>query len=354
MFIKSKTAVLFFVFILIMGTHVKALKNEQADRLRNSLRSSNNSKIPIDVLYTEEVITTPEEVNKENMKRAERTEEMRRKTNSATATYGSFGIPMPDGSERRLSQTLIRIGEGLKIRNDTKIYANLEKTETNYDVTTINTGFGKDIISYRIEHKLKEIWIHKGVHWPGRQILRFGKINESMLLDIVRFSNLKVDVNKPKKKTFEYRGTNKIDGKDVDEIEFIDLEKGRREYRLSLDSNDWSRCRKIVWYDKESGLVSESIEYKEFLKAQVSNELFPRLVIKRYFNEEGKEAKIETIRVEHVIIGGSISEEIFDLSVPEEYSLFDITVTPPKVIKQTYEKLSEDELQKALDEIRKD
>lgn len=137
------------------------------------------------------------------------------------------------------------------------------------------------------------------------------------MIDLVRFcSRAKTSGNK----NILHSGRATVDGKVVDEIECVNLKNGKPAYRISLDSDDWHICRKIVWYDDKSGLVSKIVEYKEFAKAKGSGELFPLLVISRYFDDKGKEEKVETINVNNVVIGLQISEDIFKLDVPNGYT----------------------------------
>jgi len=87
-----------------------------------------------------------------------------------------------------------------------------------------------------------------------------------------------------------------------------------------------------VWYDDKSGLASKIIEYKQFAKAQGSGELFPRLVIRRFFDKEGGEEKVETINIMDVVIGQPVSEDVFKLDVPTDYTIVDNRSIPPLTI----------------------
>jgi len=354
-----KNPISLFIVVLLAVISCVAVSEEKAkepdfqDRLWESVEQSKNATIPLDVLYTKEVVTSPEEFEKEKQRRAEETEKMRKRSNNDTLTFRSLGIAMADGSEKVLSQTHIRIGKGFKTRSETKIYADEEKAKIRHNSIIISAGVEKTSMIYRIEHDMKQVWIHKGGFQPDRQVLRFGKVGENIMMEVLIFCNPKAAANMPKLKSFLHKGATKIEGVDIEEIECISIMKGQRGYRLFVDSNDLGRCRKIVWSDKDSGRVCESLEYKEFLRVEGSDEVFPRLSIRRYFNEEGKETKVETIKVEHVTIGEPISEDMFELEVPEGYAVFDATENPSKAIKQGYETLSEKELEKILEKIRK-
>jgi len=334
MFEKKGKIVLLLLYIVFplfnTETSARSLTNEEKTRLYDSMKRRNGAPLTIDVSFTKKVVTKPEAVKRIKEARMEKTKILRKKLNSDSITLGSYEIALPDGSEIRLSETRIRIGTGLTLRKDTTIFANTDKTQTRREATTINTGYAKDSPSYEIDYKLKRVWIRTGWRWSGRKVLRFGKVDEFIVMDIVRSCspNRSQRAKARKKKDFLHRGTAAVDGKVVegkvvDEIECIDLENGKAKYRISLDPNDWQICRKIVWYDDKSGLASKIVEYKQFAKAKGSGELFPRLVIRRHFDKEGKEEKVETINITDVVIGLPISDDVFKFDVPTDYTIID-------------------------------
>lgn len=295
----------------------RSLIDQEKTRLHDGMKRRSNTPYTIDISFTKKVLTRLEAAKRKRKAMVERTKKLREETKSDSITLGSFDIALADGSDIRLSETRNRIGTGLRMRIDTTIFANIEKTETSSETTKINTGYAKDSPRYEIDHKLKRCSTWIGLRWSGREVLRFGKVDEPIVIDIVRFCTR---AKARRKKNFLHSGTATVDGKVVDEIECIDLENGKPAYRISLDSDDWHICRKIVWYDDKSGLVSKIVEYKEFAKAKGSGELFPRLVISRYFNDKGKEEKVETINVNNVVLGHQVSDDIFRLDVPNGYT----------------------------------
>lgn len=326
MFEKKGKIVLLLLYIVFplfnTETSARSLTDEEKTRLYDSMKRRNGAPLTIDVSYTMKTVTKPEAAKRKEEARMEKTKILRKKLNSDSITLVSVGIALPDGSEIRLSETRTRIGTGLTLRKDTTIFANTEKTETHYKATTINTGYAKDSPSYEIDHKLKRVWIRIGWRWSGRKVLRFGKVDEGILMDIVRLCSPKWHAKLSKNKDFSYKGTGNVDGKVVDGIECIDP-NGKVKYSISLDTQDWRICRKIVWYDNKSGLASKIVEYKQFAKAKGSGELFPRLVIRRYFDKEGKEEKVETINITEVMIGLPISDDVFKFDVPTDYTIID-------------------------------
>lgn len=327
MSVRERKIVLALVFVgfLIFRTQgfARPLGDSEKTRLYNSMKRRNGAPLTIDVLLTKEVVTKPEAVRRLKQATMEETKMLREKLNDDSVTLVSVGIPSVDGSEIRLSKTRTRIGFGLKLRNDTTVFANKEKTETNYEATTINTGYAKDSPSYEIDHKLKRWSIWSGRRWSGRKVLWFGKVDEDILMDIVRLCSPKWRAKTSKNKRFSYEGTGKADGKIVNEIACIDLGNSKAKYKISLDPNDWHICRRIVRFDSKSGLVSKIVEYKEFAKAQGTGELFPRLIIRQYFDKEGKVEKVETINVSNVVIGLPISDDVFKFDVPTDYTIID-------------------------------
>ena len=329
MSVRERKIVLALVFVgfLIFSTQgfARPLEDNEKTRLYNSMKRLNGAPLTIDVSYTTKTVTKPEAARRLKQATMEETKMLREKLNDDSVTLVSVGIPSVDGSEIRLSETRTRIGTGLKLRKDTTVFANKEKTETNYKATTINTGYAKDSPSYEIDHKLKRVWIRIGWRWSGRKVLRFGKVDEFIVMDIWSSCspNRSQRAKAFEKKDFLLAGTDTVDGKVVDEIECIDLENGKAKYRISLDPNDWQICRRIVRFESKSGLVSNIVEYKEFAKAKGTGELFPRLIIRQYFDKEGKVEKVETINVINVVIGQPISEDIFKLDVPNEYTIID-------------------------------
>lgn len=326
MFAEKAKAVLLLLYVAFglfaPRSFGRSLTDQEKTRLYDSMKRRSNAPLTIDVSFTEEVVTRPEAVRRIREARMEETKKLREELKSDSVTFGSFNIAMSDGSEVRLSETRTRIGTGGKLRSDTSIFANIEKTKTTREATTINTGYAKDSPSYEIDHKLKQCSTRIGMPWSGREVLRLGKVTEPIVIDIVRFGypnwspSAKARINR----NFLHSGTAAVDGKVVDEMECIDLKNGKPTYRISLDSDDWHICRKIVWYDDKSGLASKIVEYKQFAEAKGNGELFPRLVVSRYFDDQGKEEKVETINVNNVVIGIQISEDIFKLDVPNGYT----------------------------------
>jgi len=303
----------------------RSLTGQERIRLFDSTKNRSNVPLTMDISFTKRVLTKPEVARKRREATMEETKELREKTKNDSITMRSVNIPLPDGSEIRLSETRTRIGTGGRLRSDTTVFANMEKTETWSEVTKINTGYGKNSPSYLIDHKLKQCWIRNDRRWSGYKVLRFGKIDPLIVLDIA----LSCDPNSPPhveglvSKNFLHSSVAAADGKVVDEIECINLENGKAKYRISLDPNDWQICRRIVWFDSKSGLASKIVEYKQFAKAKESGELFPRLVIRRYFDKEGKVEKVETINVSNVVIGLPISDDVFKFDVPTDYTIID-------------------------------
>lgn len=304
-------------------TFASSLADEKRTRLYDSMKRRDGAPLFIDVSYTTKTVTEPAAARKEEEARAERTKILKKKSNDNSMTIGSFNIALPDGSEIRLSETRIRIGTGLKLRKDTTIFANMEKTETRYEATTINTGFSKDSPSYEIDHKLKRVSIQTGRRFSGREVLRFGQVDEFIVMDIVRSCNPGLRAGASKKKDFLDKGKGVVNKKAVDELECIDAKSGKAKYRISLDPNDWRICRKIVWYNDKSGLVSKIEENKEFAKAKGNGNLFPRLIVRQYFDSEGKKEKTEFTNITSVEIGVPVSEDIFKLDASPEYSVID-------------------------------
>lgn len=304
-------------------TSARPLRDDEGTRLYGSIKAQSFVDMIIDVSFMRQIVTRPEVVSKIKQETMDETKRLRKELNDDSITLESLGIALPDGSEIHLSEKRIRIGNGLKMRVDTTIFANEEMTETNYEATTINSLFSlfdMNAPSYQIDHKLKRAFINNA-RWSGREVLRFGKVDEDILMDIVMLCSPKRDTSISKNKHFSYKGTGNVDGKVVNEIECIDL-NGNVKYAIFLDSHDWRVCRKIVRYNK-SGLISKVVEYKEFAKAKGNGELFPHLVIRQHFDREGKEEKVEVISITNVMIGLPVTEDIFKLDVPPDYTIVD-------------------------------
>jgi len=306
----------------------RPLRDDERARLYSDVKSQRGADITIDLTFAKETVTRPEAVDKAKQEKEKILKELSEKVGQPL-TFSSLGLALPDGGEIRLSETRTRIGCGLKVRNDTTIFANKEKTETNCQETTIDTGIGKDSPSYYIDHKLKEALIWNGKRWSGLEVMRFGRVDEIIAWDTIALCNPNRPQNAKASRKFSYKGSGNFDGKTVDEIECADP-NDKAKYSISLDSNDWCICHKIVRYDKKSGLVSQIIEYKQFAEAGGTGEPFPRLIIRRYFDKEGKEEKVETVNVRNVVIGLPVSEDIFKLDVPDGYTIIDNRVSPPR------------------------
>jgi hypothetical protein len=314
----------------------RSLTSQEKSRLFDSMKLRSNVPLTMDISFTKTTLTRPETVKKRNVDRMEETKKLREKTKNNSITIRGVGIALPDGSDISLAETRTWIDTERKLRSDTTIFANLEKTETWSETTEINTGYEKDSPSYLIDHKLKQCQKRSGKRWSGHQVLRFGKTDEFIALDIALFCdpNLPPHVKERVNKNLLYDGTADDDGKVVDEIECINLKKGKPIYRISLYSDDWRICRRIVRYNDISGLPSKIVEYRNFGEAKGSRELFPRLVITRYFDEKGKEEKVETINVTNVTIGLPISEDTFKTDVPDGYGYYEMKFDPPHASQQ--------------------
>jgi hypothetical protein len=324
---KRRKTVLLLLFVCFLTfdstTSARPLSDDEKERLYSTTRGwLNVMHMTIDVSFMQKIVMSPEAVRKRRQRWDERVKQLSKKV--GPSRIESFGILSPDGSETRLIEERIRICNLSKIRSDTIIFANKEKTETSYEGTIINTGLGKDSPSYHIEHKSKQASIFAGKQWAGREVLRFGKLDDLIAMDASAICN-PAYFQKPskRKKDFLNSGTDTVDGKTTDEVECINLESGKAKYKISLDPNDWNICRKIVRYDNKSGLVSKIVEYKQFAKAKGSGDLFPRLVIRRYFDKEGKEKKVEAINITNVVIGLPISDDVFKFDVPTDYTIID-------------------------------
>ena len=277
----------------------------------------------IDVSFNLKIVIPPEAMRKRR-KAWDDFSKKRSKETGRPSRIESSGISSPDGSDTRLIEDRIRIGNLLNMRSDTILFANKEKTETKSERTSVNAGPGNDIRCYQIDHKSKQVSIWSYRQWPGRKALWFGNVDERMLMDIEGLCNPEraQHARASKGKDFSYKGTGNVDGHVVEEIECIDP-NGKVKYSISLDTQDWGICRKIVRHDNISGLVFKIVEYKQFAKAGGSGELYPRLVTRRYFDKEAKEQKVETINITNVVIGLSIPEDVFKLDVPTDYTIID-------------------------------
>ena len=241
MLIKQRNIILLVLVVMLPIFKAKAyarpLGDEEKVRLRGSIKAQSYADLTIDVMLMKQVETKPEAVKNAKEAALEETKRLRKESNDDTITLKSVGIALPDGSEFRLSKRRIRIGSG-KIRIDTTIFANEEMTETNYESTTINSLFDTNVPSYQIDHKLKRAFINN-LRWSGREVLRFGKVDEDILMDIVRLCNPESHAKASKNKDFSYKSISNVDGQVVDEIECVNIESSQVKYKISLDPNNW-------------------------------------------------------------------------------------------------------------------
>jgi len=326
---KGKTILLLlFVFVCFPGfgsiTSARPLSDDEKVRLYSTTTGWKNEVLykSIDVSFNLKILMHPEAV----IKRRKAWDDFSKKRSEETgrpSRIESTGISSPDGSDTRLIEKRIRVGNLLNMRVDSVLFANKEKTETKSERTSVNAGPGNDIRCYQIDHKSKQVSIWDYRPWPGRKALRFGKVDYPIILmDIMRLCNPESYAKSSKQKNFSYKGTGNVDGHVVEEIECIDP-NGKVKYSISLDTQDWGICRKIVKHDNISGKVFKIVEYKQFAKAGGSGELYPRLVTRRYFDKEAKEQKVETINITNVVIGLTIPEDVFKLDAPPDYTIID-------------------------------
>ena len=148
MFARKGNAVLLFLCV-VFGLSAprgfgRSLTAQEKTRLFTGMTSRSNVPLTIDISFTKTTLTRPETVKKRNVTRMEETKKLREKTKNNSITIRGVGIALPDGSEISLAETQTRIGTERKLRSDTTIFANLEKTETWSETTKINTGYEKD------------------------------------------------------------------------------------------------------------------------------------------------------------------------------------------------------------------
>lgn len=324
---KGKTILLLLIVGFVAFDSIasaRPLSNDENLRLYSTTDGRKNEILykSIDVSFNLKILMHPEAVRKRRQAWDERVKELSKET-GRPLKIESTGISSPDGSDTRLIEKRIRVGNLLNMRNDLVLFANKEKTETKSERTSVNAGPGNDIRCYQIDHKSKQVSIWSYRQWPGREVLRFGKVDEPIItMDIMRLCNPEAYAKSSKQKNFSYKGTGNVDGHVVEEIECIDP-NGKVKYSISLDTQDWGICRKIVKHDNISGKVFKIVEYKQFAKAGGSGELYPRLVTRRYFDKEAKEQKVETINITNVVIGLTIPEDVFKLDAPPDYTIID-------------------------------
>jgi hypothetical protein len=335
MSLKERLVVLLLIIssFLIFNSEsfARPLTDNENATLLTSVSNRSIVDMTIDLLWSNEIEMKPDAVRKIKQTYIERMNKIPGKMGHIVE-MPLYGFVSPSGSNIRLVETRTRIGSKLRLRNDTVIFGDRKKTKVQYETTTINANpFGtKTVLNYKIDHKLKQGLVEDKITWSGEEVLQFGKVDLDIYLDILKLAKYGQKTNSKLSKYYNlsYEGDTAIDGHLTDVLQCKNPANDKLRYIVYLDTSNWQLCRKIERYNNTSGLLSQITEYKAFEQIGDGSFPYPRSVIRRYFDKDGKEERSEKINIENVEIGIPIPDEVFKFNVPSDYTITDMRSTP--------------------------
>ena len=298
------------------------LDNDEKTRLYNSVGPSSSIGLDTDVSYTERITVSSSPTGS---KRHTLVDPAERILGELIAKARIPGHPATEPRETLFVSKRIRV-KGVRTWEDLTTFADTAQRQAIRKLTIISNNFDYgDVPTYLIDHESKSAFI-KGMSVESEDVEKFGRVDRNIRIEIHRIcaptdrvpSELFVEVPLP------WKGPVKLDDRIVDEIKCVNTWNGKLRYSIFLDSNDWSMCRKIAYYDPNTGSVSKTIEYKDFKPTGEDRVQYPYTIVRRHFDEQGQESKTETIEVTNVMIDEVFKPDVFEFDVPADYTIYDL------------------------------
>jgi len=294
-------------------------------------RNRNRMTLPIDVTFSEKTINSPTYTELRAKQRRQKNEETRKDPKKANREVKSAGFLSADKEEVFLYQLRVQINGFSKYRADLIVFGDEKKGKKTYDAVHISNNE----TSFNIDKKRKHVSIEDGVKWgASRDTLTYGTFVDQikMTREIIRLCrpnrvSATDDVNRTTRE-FRHNGIVKIAGMDTVAIELFDLNNKHSIYKIFLDVNDWGRCYRLVLYNEDGTCERRISEFSNFQEDKTSGILYPRLIVKKYFYDDGKEKKRDIINIQKVSIGLLLPDDVFELNVSDDYSITDRRMDP--------------------------
>lgn len=311
---------------ICLAVDSRPLDEGEKIRLRSAWNRSAISRAmkPIDVTFSRTIINSPRHTEFKNKERQQKNEEFKKDPKTSDRWIGTFSLMSPNKEEVLSSQSRVRMGgltrNGLtKYREDLIVFGDEKKEKKGYDASHINN----DGANVKIDRNKKWVSYNDKFNWGAhKDIVNYGTFvgHGEIVRDIIRACRTK-KAKKATTREFRHKGVVKIAGKNAVVIELFDLKNNHPVYELSLDVDDWAQCYKLVWYS-ETGLFKERVtEYSKFKKDKTSDLLYPRIIVKKHFNDEYGEEERDVINIQDVSLDALLDDSVFEVHVTDDYTV---------------------------------
>lgn len=318
---------IFFITEFCFAVTPKPLSEIEQDKLFKAYKENTNRiNTSIDITFSKKTIFFSKLVKlKENL-RQEKKRQLEEKLPESNLVFKSHGARTPENNEIFLFDSHIQINDITKYREDVTLFKDSQKKNEVYDETHMKNAD----ISLKIDNTKKLVFYDQKYNWgAGRETLRYGTFlaDYEISRDIVNLCRHNTSVASDKKvtKIFRYKGEINENLNKIIVVELFDITKQKTNYELFLDSNDWGKCYKIVWYNDEGTCMKKNVEYKNFLEIN-NKHTYPYNIEITLFDEECKEIEKHIINVKDVSIGIAIDDNVFDVNekkFDDNYTIID-------------------------------
>lgn len=294
---------------------LERLENEKLyDICKENIKRTSSS---IEISFSKETLYSKQLREERELSRQQKNTEL--KNNNSNRQLKSFGSVTESGEELFLYNVQVYIKGTSKYREDIVIIDTGDSEKENYDSIHVNN----DGVNFKIDNKRKLVTYNEKSNWGTyRDTLGYGTfaVDWDIMRDIRLLCRTENDA-KSRRKVFRHKGLSEINGTAVDAIELFDREKGIPIYELSLGTNDWGKCLKVVLYNEKGSDAKRIWSFSDFIEDKNDKTLYPHLIIDKFFDEEGKEKMRHTINVKEVEFGPVISDDVFELNVTDDYTI---------------------------------
>lgn len=311
----------------------RPLNRDEKQYLLNSLRAS-PAYYSIDITYEQRDIVPGDIAQKNIEMMGKKTEEWGKKYNWSNPKFHPIGFFNSNREYVVLTKEKVKVEGAMRSRKDITYFSGEDATAVSRKITNIynNRAFyyinkGEKTIHISEEPKFESISPLHFLHC-GRLTCNMGIVGDIVRIADPNYGQKRVVVSR---KEFLDGGTVQIDGSLAKQIECFNIDKVQKEYALFLDPNNWGICRKIIWYDIESGRASKMSEFKNFSIVKEGNDLYPHTIIYTYFDKEGKEEQKEVINISQVATNLPVADESLQTKTQDfaDYEITDYRFSPP-------------------------
>ncbi|MHC4525707.1 MAG: hypothetical protein ACYSU8_09275 [Planctomycetota bacterium] len=314
--IASQLIIIFFLVGTCFAIDARPLNQEEKNRLGAAWdKHIHRFDSSIDITYSKKTIHSASFTEARRQLGQQEAERMRKSLNRPELEYKSIGVKTPENGEIFFSHSRIQIKDSSSYREDVVIFGDKKKEKKIHDEIHI----WNNETNLKID-KQRKLVTYSNSRWGidnnnlayGTLLAHRKEIGSAIFR--LRFSGTK-------NKEFRYKGLVEVAGIDTVAIELFDFKNEHPVYEIFLDVNDWAKLCKCILYNKDGTAVTKISEFLEFSKGKEDKVDYPHLIIQQQFDAEGKEESRDIIDVEQVSVGLSISDDVFELNVGEDYTI---------------------------------